>query len=85
MKSKEQIEELRDILGAMVEISNKDKGPFNPTMISTIAGIWNCLCYILEDGSPHAETFEKNFSKLMQWCDANGIKFIKVDPEQKVI
>jgi hypothetical protein len=76
MKSQAELEDLRDTMGAMVEMG--DNGPFSPEMRDSIAAVWNALCYVLEDGSPHAATFERNWTALMKWCDVNGVRFIKL-------
>lgn len=83
MKSQQQIEELRDIMGAMVELSADGSGPFDPKMLDAIAAIWNALCFILEDGSPHAEAFGRNWGRTMEWCAENGVRFVKFDPTIK--
>lgn len=76
MKSKAEIEDLRNMLGAMVEMG-KD-GPFKSEARNQLAAVQNALCYILEDGSEHARTFERNWSRILEWCDNADIQFLKI-------
>lgn len=78
MKSTEQIEELRDILGAMVEMG--ETGPFAPKTRDNLAAVHNAICYLLEDGSPHADVFRKNWQRLLDYCRDHEIRFVKPHP-----
>jgi hypothetical protein len=79
MKSQAEIEELRNLLGAMMEM---DDGPFEPEMRTAIAAVQNALCFILEDGSPHAAAFQRNWNRLLKWCQDKGILFIDLNVPQ---
>ena len=81
MKSRRQLEHARDTLGAMVDLG--DGGPFSSEMRELIAAVHNCLCWVIEDGSPHAGLFAGNLQKLSQWCDHAGVKFIRPETERE--
>lgn len=80
MKAQSEIEDLRNTIGAMVDMG-KD-GPF-ANQRETLAAVHNALCYVLEDGSPHAATFDNNWRKLMAWCDDHGVRFLKPHPTRQ--
>lgn len=65
MKSLQELERLRDQLHILVKLG--DDSPFHPAMRSSIVAVWNCLCYITEDGSSSAITFELNVELIEEW------------------
>jgi hypothetical protein len=50
-----------------------------------LGAIHNAPCYVLEDGSPHADRFAKNLQNLMQWCERKGITFVQWDTTGKPV
>jgi hypothetical protein len=76
MKTEEEIETLRDTLGAMIDLG--EDGPFAPAMRENLAAVHNAICFLLEDESPHAATFARNWDKLMKWCSENGVRFFPI-------
>ena len=75
MKSQAEIELLRDQLEALIRLG--DPGPFHPDMRYAVLVVWNCLCYVLEDGSPFAEIFADNVTAVEQWCREHGLEIHK--------
>lgn len=65
MKSPQEIEKLREQLHVLVTLG--DDSPFHPAMRSAIVAVWNCLCYVTEDGSSAAITFEANVGRIEEW------------------
>jgi hypothetical protein len=80
MKTQDEIEDLRNTIGGMVDMG--DDGPFGAQR-ETLAAVHNALCYLLEDGSPHAATFDKNWRQLLAWCERNGVRFIAPHPTRQ--
>jgi len=83
VKTLSQVEDLRNTLGAMVEMGGT--GPFTAQTRDLLGAIHNALCYVLEDGSPHADRFAKNLQNLMQWCERKGITFVQWDTTGKPV
>ena len=77
MRSKAEIEDLRNTLGAMIDLQKMTL----PN--DMIAAVHNALCFILDDGSPHAATFAKNYRNLLGWCEKMGIRFVKTKPPER--
>jgi hypothetical protein len=80
MKTDEELEDLRNTIGGMVDMG--EDGPFGDKR-DMMAAVHNALCYVLEDGSPHAATFEKNWRQLLAWCEHNGVQFLKLHPTRQ--
>jgi hypothetical protein len=74
MRPQSEIEDLRNTLGALVDLHRAEL----PT--DMIAAVHNALCFILDDGSPHAAAFERNYKRLMGWCESKGITIIRTPP-----
>jgi len=80
MKSPEEVQELRNMVGALLDSEDERIQRAVDPARAMLYTFQNTLCWVLEDGSPHAATVADNIAGLLAWIQDAGVQFLKTHP-----